>query len=132
MSNGGGWSNDGITLPGMLDIENNPYGDNCYGKSAADMVAWIQEFVDTYNSKTGRYPMIYTSPSWWEACTGNSGAFAETCPLVMARWADSPGSPVGGWSVHTIWQYTDAYEYGGDGDLFNGDEAGLKRLAAGE
>ena len=30
---GGGWSADGLTLPGMLDIEYNPYGATCYGLS---------------------------------------------------------------------------------------------------
>ena len=116
----------------MLDIESNPYGAKCYGKSAPDMVAWIQEFVDTYNTRTGRYPLIYTSPSWWQECTGDSSAFSQTCPLVLARWASSPGTPPGGWPFHTIWQYTDAYEFGGDGDVFNGDMAGLTRLANGE
>ncbi|PGG95848.1 hypothetical protein GX51_08103 [Blastomyces parvus] len=130
LAHGGGWSNDGITLPGMLDIESNPDGDQCYGLSASSMVSWIQDFVDTYKGKAGRYPMIYTSPSWWQTCTGDSNAFASTCPLVMARWAESPGTAPGGWT-HTIWQYTDKYEFGGDGDLFNGDEQGLKKLATG-
>ena len=116
----------------MLDIESNPYGAQCYGKSAAAMVAWIQEFVDTYHARTGRYPLIYTSPSWWVTCTGDSSAFSQTCPLVLARWASSPGTPPGGWPFHTIWQYTDKYEFGGDGDIFNGDMAGLQRLARGD
>lgn len=30
-SSGGGWSRDGKTLPGALDIEYNPYGATCYG-----------------------------------------------------------------------------------------------------
>ncbi|KAK2742882.1 hypothetical protein FQN55_007666 [Onygenales sp. PD_40] len=131
LAHGGGWSNDGITLPGMLDIEASPSGEQCYGLSAASMVAWIQEFVDTYHGNTGRYPMIYSSPSWWSSCTGDSSAFTETCPLVMARWADSPGTPMGGWPFHTIWQYANTYEFGGDADQFNGDEAGLKKLATG-
>ena len=31
VDHGGGWSRDGKTLPGALDIEYNPYGDTCYG-----------------------------------------------------------------------------------------------------
>lgn len=31
VDNGGGWSADGKTLPGALDIEYSPYGDTCYG-----------------------------------------------------------------------------------------------------
>ena len=35
VAHGGGWSADGKTLPGLLDIEYNPYGAECYGLSAA-------------------------------------------------------------------------------------------------
>ncbi|KAL2374031.1 murein transglycosylase [Blastomyces gilchristii SLH14081] len=35
LAHGGGWSDDGITLPGMLDIETNPNGNQCYGLSAS-------------------------------------------------------------------------------------------------
>ena len=68
--NGGGWTNDGITLPGMLDLE---------GDCAS--VDWIQEFSNEYHSLTGRYPVLYSSPSWWEQCTDNSDAFIDTNPL---------------------------------------------------
>ncbi|KAL0959552.1 hypothetical protein HGRIS_011266 [Hohenbuehelia grisea] len=54
LAHGGGWSADGRTLPGALDIEYNPYGATCYGLSAASMVAWIRDFSNTYHSKTGR------------------------------------------------------------------------------
>lgn len=60
-SNGGGWSDDGITLPGALDIEYNPSGDTCFGLSASAMVDWIEDFVTTYESETGRWPVIYTT-----------------------------------------------------------------------
>jgi hypothetical protein len=33
VDHGGGWSGDGKTLPGTLDIEYNPYGATCYGLS---------------------------------------------------------------------------------------------------
>ena len=39
VKNGGGWSADGKTLPGVLDIEYNPYGSTCYGVSKKKMVA---------------------------------------------------------------------------------------------
>ncbi len=38
LAHGGGWSNDGKTLPGMLDIEYNPNGATCYGLSTSAMV----------------------------------------------------------------------------------------------
>lgn len=125
MENGGGWTGDGLTLPGMLDME----GD-C-SLSADGMVAWVQEFSDTYYSSTGRYPLIYTSPSWWEECTGDSSAFIETNPLVMACYNSSPCTPPGSWPFYTIWQFDDAYSYGGDSDQFNGDMDSLTKLATG-
>ncbi|OJD23799.1 N,O-diacetylmuramidase [Blastomyces percursus] len=126
----GGWSGDSITLPGMLDLETSLNGHQCHGLSTSAMVSWIRDFVNTYKNKTGRYPMIYTSPSWWQSCTGDSRVFASTCSLVMTRWAKSPGTAPGG-LTHTIWQHTDEYEFGGNGDLFNGNEEGLRKLATG-
>ena len=95
--NGGGWTDDGITLPGMLDLE---------GDCAS--VEWIQEFSDTYHDQTGRYPVLYSSPSWWEECTGDSDAFIHTSPLDMACWNDEPCDPQGSWPFYTFWQYDDS------------------------
>ena len=66
----GGWSADGITLPGALDIEckhaslvklpslrcniDNDDGAECYGLSASAMVSWIQDFSNTYHASTTR------------------------------------------------------------------------------
>ncbi|KAI1820508.1 glycoside hydrolase family 25 protein [Xylaria intraflava] len=125
LAHGGGWSGDGITLPGMLDLEGS-----CV-LSTSDTVAWIKDFSDTYHSSTGVYPLLYTNPSWWSSCTGNSNAFVNTNPLVLARYASSAGTPPGSWPYYTIWQYNDAYTYGGDSDTFNGDMSGLQKLALG-
>ncbi|KAF9891811.1 hypothetical protein FE257_003292 [Aspergillus nanangensis] len=130
LAHGGGWTGDGITLPGMLDIEYNPYGATCYGLSAASMVSWISDFVETYKSAVGRYPMIYTTTDWWTTCTGNSKSFTD-CPLVLARYSSSVGTIPGGWPYQSIWQNSDSYSYGGDSDIWNGDAAGLKRFATG-
>ncbi|KAK7056306.1 hypothetical protein VNI00_002859 [Paramarasmius palmivorus] len=132
LAHGGGWSGDGITLPGALDIEYNPNGATCYGLSASAMVSWIKDFSNTYHSKTGRYPIIYTTTDWWKTCTGNSAAFSSTNPLWIARYASSIGTLPAGWSYATFWQYADSGSNGpGDQDLFNGDAAGLKRMATG-
>ncbi|KAL8716226.1 MAG: hypothetical protein Q9220_000131 [cf. Caloplaca sp. 1 TL-2023] len=132
LAHGGGWSGDGITLPGMLDIEYNPSGATCYGLSQSAMVSWIQDFVNTYHSKTTRYPLIYSTNDWWTTCTGNSAAFHTTCPLVLARYSSSgPGTIPGSWPFQTIWQNADSYTYGGDSDIFNGALTNLKKLATG-
>jgi len=96
-----------MTLPGMVDLEDNTSGAQCYGLSQSDMVAWIVDFVDTYSGTTGRFPMIYTTNNWWSACTGNYNGFASSCPLVLARYAASPGAVPGDWTSYTIWQNSD-------------------------
>lgn len=131
LANGGGWSADGRTLPGMLDIEYNPSGSTCYGLSASAMVNWIHSFVNQYHSKTGRYPMIYTTTDWWKTCTGNSAAFGSTCPLVLARYGSSVGTLPAGWKYQTFWQFADKGTFPGDQDVFNGDAAALKKIAKG-
>nr|QNJ46217.1 GH25 muramidase [Clavicipitaceae sp.] len=129
LAHGGGWSKDGITLPGMIDLEYNPSGATCYGLSTSAMVSWISDFVETYHSKTGVYPLIYTSTSWWNQCTGSSTAFASKCPLVVARYASSVGTLPAGWGYQTIWQNSDSSPWGGDNDIFNGSLDQLKRIA---
>ncbi|KAI0396036.1 glycoside hydrolase family 25 protein [Xylariaceae sp. FL0594] len=125
LAHGGGWTSDGITLPGMLDLEGS-----CV-LSAAGAVNWIADFSNRYHSRTGVYPLLYTNPSWWAECTGNSNAFVNTNPLVLAHYSSSAGTPPGGWPFYSFWQYNDHYAYGGDSELWNGDMAGLLRLARG-
>ncbi|MET9254396.1 lysozyme [Streptomyces sp. NPDC048182] len=131
VDHGGGWSRDGKTLPGALDIEWNPYGAACYGKSASAMVSWIRDFVNTYRARTGRDAVIYTATSWWTQCTGNSGAFGTTNPLWIARYASSVGALPAGWGVQTMWQYTSSGPTVGDHDKFNGALDRVQALANG-
>ncbi|TFK39031.1 glycoside hydrolase family 25 protein [Crucibulum laeve] len=131
LKHGGGWSSDGITLPGVLDIEYNPSGAECYGLSASAMVSWIKSFSNTYHAATTQYPIIYTTTDWWKTCTGNSAAFGSTNPLWIARYASAIGTLPAGWSFTTFWQYADSGANPGDQDLFNGDLAGLKAIAKG-
>ena len=104
--NGGGWSPDGRTLPGVLDIEYNPYGATCYGKTKKQMVRWIRAFVTEYKRRTSRDAVIYTTTDWWTRCTGNSTEFSATNPLWLARYATTPGTLPGGWQWPTFWQYS--------------------------
>ncbi|KNX36102.1 lysozyme [Luteipulveratus halotolerans] len=128
VNHGGGWSRDGKTLPGVLDIEYNPYGATCYGLSQSSMVSWIKAFSDRYRSRTGRDVVIYTTAGWWTQCTGNTTAFRYTNPLWVARYASTPGTLPGGWPYYTFWQYTSTPI---DKDYFNGDLTRLKALANG-
>jgi len=128
VDHGGGWSRDGKTLPGALDIEYNPYGATCYGLTAAGMVSWIRDFLNTYKSRTGRDAVIYSNYDWWSRCTGNTTAFNTTNPLWVARYSSTVGTLPGGWPFHTIWQYSSTPI---DQDRFNGDYSRLQALANG-
>ncbi|MEU9620315.1 MULTISPECIES: lysozyme [unclassified Streptomyces] len=131
VDHGGGWSKDGKTLPGALDIEWNPYGDQCYGLSQASMVSWIRDFVNTYKARTGRDAVIYTATSWWQACTGNNASFGATNPLWVARYSSTVGELPAGWGFYTMWQYTSSGPYVGDHSHFNGALDRVQALANG-
>ncbi|MFE5207935.1 lysozyme [Streptomyces sp. NPDC056600] len=131
VDNGGGWSRDGRTLPGVLDIEWNPYGASCYGKTQSQMVAWIRDFVNTYKARTGRDAVIYTATSWWTECTGNNSGFGATNPLWVARYATAVGTLPAGWSYYTMWQYTSTGPIVGDHNRFNGAYDRVQALALG-
>lgn len=131
VKHGGGWSRDGKTLPGALDMEYNPYGATCYGLSAAGLVNWMKDWFATYKARTGRDAVIYTSTSWWKQCTGNSAAFGAINPLWIPRYGSSAGELPAGWGFHTIWQYTSSGTTVGDHNRFNGALDRLKALANG-
>jgi GH25 family lysozyme M1 (1,4-beta-N-acetylmuramidase) len=117
---------DSSTVPIMLDIEYDPYvssdGTNqCYGLKPAAMVSWVSAFDAQVQRKTGRLPVIYTPPSWWNTCAGGSTAFGQI-PLWVPAYtnAASPGLPTG-WSNWSIWQYTSSGTVNGIDDAGHTD-----------
>jgi GH25 family lysozyme M1 (1,4-beta-N-acetylmuramidase) len=132
-AHGGGWTADGRTLPGALDIEPNPepHGAQCYGLSPGAMVAWISEFVSTYRALTSRWPVIYTNRDWWNACTGGYSGFASQDPLWVAHYTATPGPLPAGWNSYTFWQHAPGGPVAGDQDVFNGSSVSLRNLATG-
>lgn len=130
LAHGGGWSADGKTLPGALDLETNPYGAQCYGLTQGQMDAWIWSFTDEYASKTGVYPVIYSSNSWWKTCVGTDTSFADYDPLWIANYTASAGGTLPtGWGFYTFWQYATSGTQPGDQDVFNGALSQLQALA---
>ncbi|NYJ73396.1 GH25 family lysozyme [Allobranchiibius huperziae] len=127
IAHGGGWSRDGRTLPGALDIEYNPYGSSCYGYGWSGMTSWIKSFVNRYHYRTGRYPVVYTTYDWWRTCTGNTSALAGLTPFWIAQYSHVPTQLPAGTRSSYIWQYSQS---GGlDKNRFNGTIAGLRSLA---
>lgn len=127
VDNGGGWSADGKTLPGALDMEWNPYGATCFGKSQTQMVSWINSFLNQYKARTGRYPVIYTNTNWWTQCVGHDTSFAQKSPLWLARYSSTAGTPPTGWSTYSFWQYSDTPI---DQNVWNGTLDRLKYFAS--
>lgn len=128
VDHGGGWSRDGKTLPPALDLEYNPYGGACYGKTHAQMVAWIRDFANTVRARTGRDVVFYTSTSWWSLCTGNNASFGNN-PLWIPRYGSSVGALPASWQFQTIWQYADHGTFPGDQNRFNGDFSRVQAFA---
>lgn len=131
IAHGGAWAADHQTLPGMVDLEYNPYGPECYGLSPRQMVGWIAAFVDRYNADVGRWPVIYTTAGWWATCTSSTGAFSNSDPLFIANYGGTPFPLAAGWDFYTFWQYADRGTYPGDQDVFNGTRDRLVALADG-
>ncbi len=121
--NGGGWTADGRTLPGALDLEKNPSGAACYGLSTRAMVGWIRDFTTEYRRLTGRDAVIYVQAGWWRECTGGNQSFAAANPL----WLYDHDGPLGplppGWERATAWQY--GVRESMDRNVFLGSEADL-------
>jgi GH25 family lysozyme M1 (1,4-beta-N-acetylmuramidase) len=125
VDHGGAWSADGRTLPGALDIEYNPYGETCYGLGPVAMSWWLRDFSDTYLARTGRFPAIYTSTSWWNRCTGSNAGFGPNNPLWVARYGRDAGPLPAGWTHWMIWQFADRGALPGDQDTFEGPQTRL-------
>lgn len=115
-------SSGSLMLPLALDMEPDPYtatesnSNQCYGLTAAQMVTWIRDFISEAESDLkalspspvpATAPIIYTSASWWDACTGGSTAFGGSDPLWDADWGVSAPAIPAGWDNYTFWQYSD-------------------------
>lgn len=106
VDNGGGWQDDGKTLPGVLDFEWNPYdGGDCYSMTPHELGGWVRDFADEYEARVGRLPVIYTSKTYWGECV-DSEAGAEL-PLWVSDWGSGPPELPTGWSTWTFWQTAD-------------------------
>ncbi|MFF8413754.1 MULTISPECIES: lysozyme [Streptomyces] len=133
-SNGGAWSRDNQTLPGVLDIEHNPYGSTCYGLSTTQMRTWINDFYNAYKARTTRDVVIYTTASWWNTCTGSWTGMATKSPLWVAHWGTSSPAIPAGFPYWTFWQYSATGRVSGvsgdvDRNKFSGTMTRLLALA---
>jgi GH25 family lysozyme M1 (1,4-beta-N-acetylmuramidase) len=114
-------------LPPVLDLEDTG------GLGTADLRTWTRRWLETVQSLTGRAPVIYTSPSFWEGYLGDSRGF-RGYPLWVAHYETTRPQVPGGWKSWTFWQTTNTGHVAGiigavDINRFNGTHAELAALA---
>jgi GH25 family lysozyme M1 (1,4-beta-N-acetylmuramidase) len=122
----GSFTEPGV-LPPVLDLEASG------GLSPSALRSWTQTWLDTVEQLTGRVPVIYVSPSFWEYYLANSTAFTRY-PLWIAHYGVSSPRVPGGWSRWTFWQRTSTGSVAGiagnvDVNRFSGTTAELASLA---
>ena len=113
-------------LPATADVEVSG------GQSAATIAARLQIWVDHVTAGTGKAPMIYTAPGFWNGSVAST-SFGNL-PLWGANWGVSCPTLASGWSNWKVWQYADNGNVNGisglvDLDEYNGDLAALQAYA---
>jgi lysozyme len=112
-------------LPPVADVEVSD------GVSGATLVANLATWVSVIKSKTGRTPMIYSAPGFWDPLP-STGQFAGEV-LWVANWQVScPDTPTP-WTGWTFWQSADNGSVPGisgavDLDEYNGTLAQLQSI----
>jgi lysozyme len=94
-------------LPAVLDLEESG------GLSPSQLIAWTRAWLTTVQRATGRKPIIYTYPYFWQTAMGNTTAFTSY-PLWIARYTSGANPQlIGGWSNWAFWQYSANGQVGG-------------------
>jgi hypothetical protein len=107
------YKSSALMLPVVVDLEDDPYinsetnSNQCYGLSPSAMVSWIKAFITEMKTDTVKTPIIYTTTSWWNACTADSTAFSGD-PLWIASYGVSVPSIPSAWANLTFWQYSES------------------------
>lgn len=122
LSNGGGWTDDGITLPGMVDLEAYSGLPRDYGLTQPEMRDWIYGFSAAYLAEVGRRPVVYTGVNWWNDVVGDWTPVNS--PLFVASYRDDPPTTLPGrWWAWELWQYSDSGPFAGDSVQWHGSES---------
>ncbi len=125
LNNGGGWTNDGRTLPGLLDLEGYHNLPANYGLNQAQMQDWIQKFCNRYREATGRMPMLYSNFYWYTANVGNWAP--DGAPLHLAAYQAQPPAKIPApFTAWDMWQYSSTGPFAGDSNVWHGDEASFE------
>ncbi len=91
------------TLPPALDLEVTG------GLSSTQLVTWAQTFLLEMRHLTGRTPMLYTYPYFWDNDVNDPSAF-KRFPLWMASYGSTAPTA-------SLWQYTSSGRVKGIPDI---------------
>ncbi|KAL4882809.1 glycoside hydrolase superfamily [Aspergillus karnatakaensis] len=131
IEHGGNWTADGLTLPGVLEMEGNIPGKLCHGMTPLEITDWMMDFSNRYKEVTGRVPALFLSEGWWAKCAGGNETFGLEHPLWLANWADEMGALPRGWEEARFWQYSGLSRFGGEANVFFGGREELVEFALG-
>ncbi|KAM3108643.1 GH25 family lysozyme [Phormidesmis sp. 146-33] len=117
-------------LPPVLDLE---ILDNL---DAATVINRAAQWLTAIESATGRKPLIYTYPVFWEEKLGNTTRFSSY-PLWIANFGTRAPFVPSAWKSWVFHQYSESGTVKGiDGNVdlnqFNGDLDGLQNLLKGK
>lgn len=126
-----GYTGKRTLLTPMVDLESDPYQPTpCWGLAPADMISWISSYSQTIFTALGVRPIIYTQATWWNLCTGGSGAFDDSNLLWVGSDGSASTQTPAGFTSWAIWQAIDETAAGVTGpvdtDRFNGTPADLE------
>ncbi|MCC7534826.1 MAG: glycoside hydrolase family 25 protein [Deltaproteobacteria bacterium] len=118
-------------LPAVIDVENTP-GDALPSRDV--MRAQVRAWIDRVREGTGKTPMIYTGPYFWDDNVASTD-FADN-PLWIAHWGVTCARLPTGWTSWVFHQTSDSGSIPGisgnvDTDVFDGTRAELDAFAAG-
>ena len=120
---------EAFDLPAVLDLEIDD------GLSASAVIDRALQWMSIIEAKTGRKPIVYTFPVFWEDKLGNPTQLANY-PLWVANFGSGAPYFPSAWRTWSFHQYSESGTLRGiDGNVdlnnFNGDLDGLQTLLKG-
>lgn len=117
-------------LPPVLDLE------ILDGLDAATVIDRAARWLSVVEAATGRKPLIYTYPVFWEDKLGNTSRFSDY-PLWIANFGTREPFVPSAWRSWAFHQYSESGTVKGiqgnvDLNQFNGDLDGLQKLLKGK
>jgi lysozyme len=113
-------------LPPVLDVE--------ISGEASEIIEGAQTWLAAVEKATGKAPILYTSPAFWDDLGVSPAGFDRYSLWVAEYGVTAPKIPEG-WTAWTFWQFSESGEVAGvegsvDLDLFQGTLLELQQMAS--